>query len=173
MGQTLQNHSGITKWQWASIYITCHRQTCWNVDSRSYYSFLIRITCTFEYAAPMKGISTTTYWKMTHIWWLLWKNYTTWYLAGGSFGLICLKPILSYIFHLKTFLQDFIFLRVEITPKYYILARHVALGETQQSRNNRNHHPSEWMALSSYLRVSSQILNHSEMVIRFFHIFHV
>jgi hypothetical protein len=49
-----------------------------------------------------------------------------------------------------------------------MLIRHVVLGKTQQSWNNSYHHPSECMALSSCLRVSSQILKHSEMVMRFF-----
>jgi hypothetical protein len=68
------------------------------MQSRESYQLLfVRITCTFEYAAPMKEVSTTMYWQMTHIWWLLCKNYSTWYLAGGSLRLICIKPILSYI----------------------------------------------------------------------------
>jgi hypothetical protein len=50
----------------------------------------------------------------------------------------------------------------QITTIHYILARHIVLGETQQSQNNRHHHSSECMALSSYLRVSSQILNYLE-----------
>ena len=49
-------------------------------------SLLLWVACTFEYAAPMKGISTMMYWQMTHIWWQLWKDYTTWYLAGGVLG---------------------------------------------------------------------------------------
>jgi hypothetical protein len=52
-----------------------------------------------------------------------------------------------------------------------MLVRHVVLGKTQ-SWNIRNHHPSECMALSSYLRVSSQVLQHSKMVMRFFCTFH-
>jgi hypothetical protein len=39
-----------------------------------------------------------------------------------------------------------------------MLARYVAPGEIQQSRNLRHHHPSECMVLSSYLGVSRQIL---------------
>jgi hypothetical protein len=76
------------------------------------------------------------------------KELSTWYLAGGYFGLICIKTILSYNSFSKLSFKVLYFQRVEITPKYYILARYVALGETQQSRNNKNHHPSEWMALS-------------------------
>jgi hypothetical protein len=141
--------------------MTCHKQTCWNVDSRSYKLFLIRKTCTFEYAAPIKGVSTTTYWQMTHIWWQLWKDYTTWYLAGGSHRQICIKPILSYN-PLQIFLSKFYLRRAEITPIHYILARHVVLGETQQSWNNRNHHPWECMVLRSCLKVSNQVLKHLE-----------
>jgi hypothetical protein len=92
-------------------------------------------------------------------------------MAGGSYKLIWRKPILSYN-SLQNFLSKFYLLRVEITPKYYIVASYVALGATQQSWNNGNHHPSECMALSSCLRVSSQVLNHSERVMRFFHTFH-
>jgi hypothetical protein len=114
MIQTLQIHSGITKWQWASIVITCHRQTCWNVGSRSYNSCLIQKTCTFEYAAPIKGVSTTTYWQLIYIWWLLWKSYTTWYLAGGSHRLICIKPKFTLYLFSQTILSKFYFLRVEI-----------------------------------------------------------
>jgi hypothetical protein len=77
------------------------------------------------------------------------------------------------LFFSKTFLSKFYFSRVETTPKYYIVASYVALGEIQQSRNNRNHHPSECMVLSSYLRVSSQVLKHSKKVMRFFRTFHV
>jgi hypothetical protein len=39
--------------------------------------------------------------------------------------------------------------RVEITPRYYIVASYVALDATQQILKNRNHHPSECMALAS------------------------
>ena len=45
-----------------------------------------------------------------------------------------------------------------MTPNYHILARHVVLGEIQQSQNLRHHHPSECMVLSSYVGVSRQIL---------------
>jgi hypothetical protein len=86
------------------------------------------------------------------------RELTTWYLAGGSLGLICIMPILSYNSFSKLSFKILYFQRVEITPKYYKLARYVALGETQQSRNNRNHHPSEWMALNSCLSISSQVL---------------
>jgi hypothetical protein len=93
-----------------------------------------------------------------------------WHIFGGSCertsymlfgwwisGLICIKPILSYTF--QNFLFKILnFSRVEITPKYYIVASYVALGAIQQSWNSSNHHPSECMALSSYLRVSRQIL---------------
>jgi hypothetical protein len=40
-------------------------------------------------------------------------------------------------------------IRVEITPKYYIVASYVAQGATQQNLKNRNHHPSECIALTS------------------------
>jgi hypothetical protein len=90
--------------------------------------------------------------------WISWAN-----LHNASFTLL---------FCLKTFLQNFRFLRVELTPIHYILARHVVLGKIQQSQNNRNHHPLECMALSSYLRVSSQVLKNSKTVMRFFHTFH-
>jgi hypothetical protein len=41
-----------------------------------------------------------------------------------------------------------------------------------QILEHRNHHPSECMALSSCLIVSSQVLKHSETVMRFFRTFH-
>jgi hypothetical protein len=42
-------------------FIKCHRQTCWNISSRSYSWFLIRIkTCTFEYAAPEGSVQQCT-----------------------------------------------------------------------------------------------------------------
>jgi hypothetical protein len=72
-------------------------------------------------------------------------------------GLVCIKPILSY-FKVKILFRRFYFQRVEITPKYYIVASYVALGVIQQSWNLRYHHPSECVVLSSYLGVSRQIL---------------
>jgi hypothetical protein len=86
------------------------------------------------------------------------KELSIWYLAGGSFGLICIKPILSYNSFWKLSFKVSYFQRVKITTNYCILARYVALGETHQIQNNRNHHPLEWMALSPYLGVSRQIL---------------
>jgi hypothetical protein len=76
-------------------------------------------------------------------WWISWAN-----LDKANF-------ILQFFAKLSFKIW---FIRVEITPIQYILSRHVVLSETQQSWNNRNHHPSECMALSSYLRVESQIL---------------
>jgi hypothetical protein len=118
-----------------------------------------------------RGVSTTTHWQMTHIWWHLWKDYTTWHMAGGSHRLICIKPIL--------FLQVFVKLSFKIlvykgqdNPHTLHTGWYVVLGATQQSWNFRNHHPSGCMALRSYLRVSSKVLKHSEMVMRFFRTFH-
>jgi hypothetical protein len=107
--------------------------------------------------SPMNGVSTMMYWQMRHISCLLWKKLTTWYLAGGSLGLICIKPILSYNFFSKLSFKILIF-KGRNNAKYYIVASYVALGETQQSRNNRNHHHSEWMAWAPNLGVSSQFL---------------
>jgi hypothetical protein len=86
------------------------------------------------------------------------KSYLHEYLAGGFHRLICIKPILSYNSFSKPSFKVLYFQRVKITPKYHILARHVALGETQQSWNIRNHHPSECMVLSPFLGVSRQVL---------------
>jgi hypothetical protein len=86
------------------------------------------------------------------------KKLSTWYLAGGFHRLICIKLVFSYNSFSKPSFKVLHFRRVEITPKYHILARHVALGKTQQSWNIRNHHPSECMVLSPYLGVSRQIL---------------
>jgi hypothetical protein len=44
---------------------------------------------------------------------------------------------------------NILIIRVKITPKYYIVASYVALGATQQSLKNKNHNPSECMALAS------------------------
>jgi hypothetical protein len=48
-----------------------------------------------------RGVSTTTYWQMTHIWWHLWKDYTTWLLAGGSQRLILHKASFILPFFVK------------------------------------------------------------------------
>jgi hypothetical protein len=65
---------------------------------------LLRITCTFKYAAPMNGgqyndvLANDTY--------LVAVVKRLFYMIFGwwSFWLICIKPIESYIFHIKTFL---------------------------------------------------------------------
>jgi hypothetical protein len=59
-----------------------------------------------------------------------------------SFGLICIKPILSYDSFSKLSFKILIF-KGRNNPQYYIVGSYVALGETQQNQNNRNHHPSE------------------------------
>jgi hypothetical protein len=58
-------------------------------------------------------------------------------LAGGFLRLIYIKPILSYTFLLKVFFQNFISIRVDIPPKYYIVASYVALGANQKNWNNQ------------------------------------
>jgi hypothetical protein len=57
-------------------------------------------------------------------------------LADGSHRLVCIKLILFYN-SFQNFLSKFYSLRVKITPKYYIVARYVALGATQQIWNNQ------------------------------------
>jgi hypothetical protein len=117
--------------QWAIIFSKCHRQSCWNAGSRIPPLTLHPNNLHVWICSP-KGVCTTTYWQMTHLWWMLWKNYTTWHMAGGSHRLVCIKPILSYN-SLQNFLPKFYSLRVEITLKYYIVASYVALDATQQS----------------------------------------
>jgi hypothetical protein len=92
-------------------------------------------------------------------------------MAGGSQRLICIKPILSYNLFQKLSFKILVY-KGQDNPHTLHTGRYVVLGATQQSWNNRNHHPSECMALSSCLRVSSQFLKHSEMVLRFFRTFH-
>jgi hypothetical protein len=85
------------------------------------------------------------YWQMTHIWWLFVKELYYMIFGWWIFWANLLKANFILHFPSQNFLTKFIFLRVEITPKYYILTRHVALGETQQSWNNRTTTPrSEW-----------------------------
>jgi hypothetical protein len=86
------------------------------------------------------------------------RSLSTWYLASGSHRLICIKPVLSYNSFTKPSFKVLFFSKGRNNPNYHILARHVAPGETQQSWNLTNHHPSECMVLSSYLGVSRQIL---------------
>jgi hypothetical protein len=118
-----------------------------------------------------RGVSTTTYWQMTHIWWHLWKYYTTWHMAGGSHRLICIKPILFIKVFVKLSFKILVYKGQDNRHTLHT-GQNVVLGATQQSWNFRNHHPSGCMALRSYLWVSSQVLKHSEMVMRFVRIFH-
>jgi hypothetical protein len=84
------------------------------------------------------------------------KDLATCYLAGGSLGYICIKPILSYLS--QDFNSKVLFWRVDITPNYYIVASYVALGAIQQSWNLRHHHFLECMVLSSGLGFLVKIL---------------
>jgi hypothetical protein len=65
---------------------------------------------TFEFIRrPTSPILSPSYWTFVELnprQWMLWKYYATWYLAGGSFGLNCIKPILSYIFQIKKFFKS-------------------------------------------------------------------
>jgi hypothetical protein len=104
-----------------------------------------------------RGVSTTTYWQMTHIWWHLWKDYTTWHLAGGSHRLICIKPILSYNL-CKTFLIKILVYKGQNNPHTLHIGWYVVLGATQQSLKHKNHHPLECIALSfSWLFLDSMV----------------
>jgi hypothetical protein len=86
------------------------------------------------------------------------KELSTWYLAGGSFGLIFIKPILSYNSFSKLSFKVLYFQRVEITPKYYILARQVALAKLNKVGTTKTTTPrSEWPSAPN-LGVSRQIL---------------
>ena len=86
-----------------------------------------------------------------------------WHLFGGScerssymlFGWwisgLDLHKANFVLYQVRILLSKILFWRVEITPKYYIVASYVALGAIQQSWNLRHHHPSECMVLSSGL----------------------
>jgi hypothetical protein len=133
-----------------------HRQTCWNVDLRS-YQITPQKNLHIWICSPMNGgqyndvLANDTYLVAVV------KKLTTWYLAGGSLGLICINPILSYNFFSKLSFKILVF-KGRNNAKYYIVASYVALGKTQQSWNNINHHPSEWMPWAPNLGVSSQFL---------------
>jgi hypothetical protein len=92
-------------------------------------------------------------------------------MAGGSHRLICIKPILSYNSLQKLPFKILVY-KGQDNPHTLHIGQYVVLGTTQQNWNNRNHHPSECMAPSSCLKVSSQTLKHSETVMKFFRTFH-
>jgi hypothetical protein len=118
-----------------------------------------------------RGVSTTTYWQMTHIWWHLWKDYTTWPLAGGSHRLICIKPILSY----NTFQNPFIkilFMKGWNNPHTLHTGRYVVSGQNSTKLEQPDSHTFLGAWAWAPLKVATQILKHSETMMRFFRTFH-
>jgi hypothetical protein len=78
-------------------------------------------------------------------------------------------------FILKSFAKLYVkilFKKGQNSPHTLHTGRYVVLGDISTKLKHQNHHPSECMLQSSCLRVSKQILKHSETVMRFFRIFY-
>jgi hypothetical protein len=91
----------------------------------------IRKTYMFEYVAPKRSVQQRT--GKWHIYSGCWEKttlYDIWLVdLQGEFAESQFYPN----FFCKTFLSKFYLWRVEVTPKYYIVASYIALAAIQQS----------------------------------------
>jgi hypothetical protein len=145
-------------------------QTCWNVSSRSYLPFLYEQNPHVWISSP-RGVSTTTYWQMTHIWWHWWKDYTTWHLACRSQWPILHKASFT-LSSLQNLFNKILVYKGQDNP--HTLHVNHAYSSGRNSTKFETQKPS---LLGVYgpellLVVASQVLKHPEMVMRFFRSFH-